>query len=93
MTFNSKNREPYNRWRLENLHNLLEAGVPERIANDDRQFWLLVQEGEEIGYQGWNTDWISNDQAAELLDLLTGFLGNGLGWFLIDSLRKKLGQR
>ena len=94
LTFKSTNRNPYNMWRAEHLHRLLDAGVPERIAGDNRQFWLLVQEGEEIGHEGWKVDWIDDDQALLLHDLLTQFFGNeGSGWDLICSLRRKLDRR
>lgn len=52
MTFGGKNRDRYNVWRKTNLRNLILAGVPERIANNNRLFWLVVQEGEKIGDGG-----------------------------------------
>ena len=93
MAYKSKNKDQYNAWRSRNLQGLSEAGVPERIAKNNRQFWFLVQEGEEIGYEGWNPDWISNAQASNLLDLLTGVIEDDRGWDLIDRLRRKLGRK
>ena len=75
------------------MQGLLEAGVPERIAKKDRQFWFLVQEREEIGHGDWSPDCISNAEASNLLDLLTGVIEDDRGWDLIDRLRRKLGRK
>lgn len=93
MTFKAKNHESYHIWRSRNLHWLLQAGIPERIAGNNCAFWFLVQEGEELG-GGRNVDWISKGEAEELYQLLAGFFENenDLGWDLLDRLRKKLGQ-
>ena len=93
MAFKSKNKDRYTSWRSQNLHRLVKAGIPERIVNNDREFWFLVQEGEELG-GGWNVDWISDQEAAELYDILTDFfLDEGdLGWDLLDRLRRRLGH-
>ena len=90
MAFKAKNKGSYNAWRVKNLHALLRAGVPMRIASHDRQFWYVVQEGEEVGYQGWSPDWLSREEAEELLGLLSGFLGGSIAWDLIDRLRRKV---
>lgn len=95
MTFKAENNDKYHASRSRNLHRLLQAGVPERIARGDRDFWILVQEGEELGGVGWNVDWISNQEAEDLYSLLSEFFGNesDLGWDLLDRLRRKLGGR
>ncbi len=92
MTFKAKNDDRYRSWRTTNLHRLLQVGVPERIARDDRDFWLLVQEGEEVGCEGWNVDWISDQEASDLYKLLAEFFEDegDLGWDLLDRLRRKL---
>ena len=93
MAFRAKNKNAHNVWRSKNLHALVQAGVPMRIANDDRRFWNLVEEADEsmYGLNGWTVDWITDDQASALFDLLTGFLGDGCRLELCDALRRKLG--
>ncbi len=92
MTYEANNKDRFRSWRSNNLHRLLQAGIPERIANDDREFWFLVQEGEELGGNGWNDSWISDHEASELYDIFTEFFRNesDLGWDLLDRLRKRL---
>jgi len=92
MTFKAENRDDHHSWRSKNLHRLLNAGIPERIANDDREFWFLVQEGEELGGGGWNVDWINDQEASELCKLLADFFEDDLGWDLLHRLRSKLGE-
>ena len=92
MGFRAKNKDSYNKWRLENLHLLVQAGIPHDIVADDRRFWLVVQEGCDIGHSDWNVAWITDEQSSMLLDLIGGFLGDGRGWDLVGELRKKLGM-
>ena len=93
MAFKSKNKNPHNVWRSRNLHALVQAGIPTRIANDDRRFWNLVEEADEsmYGLNGWTVDWLTQDQASDLFGMLTGFLGEGCQLELLDALRRKLG--
>lgn len=92
MGFRAKNKASYNKWRLDNLQSLELAGIPHDIIMDDRRFWFVVQEGCDFGQSDWNVDWITDEQASMLLDLITGFLGDGRGWDLVGELRKKLGM-
>lgn len=90
MPYQNRNRQDHSIWRKKNLHKLIVAGIPERVANDERQFWFLVQEGEELG-TGWNVDWLSQQQARDLYNLLAAFLGEeSNGWDLLMHLRAKL---
>ena len=92
MSFRKAHDDAYNDWRLKNLPRLTRLGIPERIAKDNRQFWLLVQEGEEIGGYGWNVGWVAEGDGSELFELLIGFLPCDAGWDLVDQLRNKLGE-
>lgn len=67
----------------------------QRIASDNRKFWILVLEGWEGDFhnEGWTPDWINDDEASDLLGLLVGFLGNDLSWDLIRCLQRKLGHQ
>ena len=64
-----------------------------RIANDNRRFWHLVQEADEnmYGLNGWTVDWITDEQASALFDMLTGFIGVDRRLELLDALRRRLG--
>lgn len=77
---------------MDNLHLLQQAGIPHDIAADDRRFWFVVQEGCDLGQSDWNVDRLTDEQASMLLDLISGFLGDGRGWDLVGDLRKKLGM-
>lgn len=94
MTFKANNRDRYHAWRSENLDRVIRAGVPERIAVDNRQFWFLVQEGEELD-GGWNVDWISETEATDLYNILAEFFSKegDVGWDLMDRLRTRLDHR
>jgi len=93
MAFKAKNKNPHNLWRSKNLHTLVQAGIPMRIANDDRRFWNLVEEADEnmYGLDGWTVEWITDEQASVLFEMLTGLLGEHRRLELLDALRRKLG--
>lgn len=91
MGFRADNKETYSRWRSKNRYRLVKAGIPQEIVEDDRRFWIVVQEGEDLGHTGWDTTWIGDEEAAELLSLLDEFLGKTAGWDLLFVLRKRLG--
>ena len=59
MGFRARNRNEYNRWRSQNLHALVMAGIPSDFVGDNRRFWFVVQEGCDLGQSGWNVDWIT----------------------------------
>ena len=90
MGFKARNKDPYNKWRATNLHRLEMAGIPQEVVVDDHRFWLVVQEGCDLGRTGWDVSWIDDRQAADLLELLVGFLGDDGGGDLADDLRRKL---
>lgn len=47
---------------------------------------------EAARYEGWNLDWISEKDAAELYDLLIEFFEVDGGWEMLERLRRKLGH-
>ena len=90
MGFRARNKDGYNKWRATNLHKLETAGIPQEVVVNDHRFWLVVQEGCDLGRTGWDVSWIDDRQAADLLELLVGFLGDESGWDLVGDLRRKL---
>ena len=93
MGLKTRNKDPYNKWRLENLHSLELAGIPHDIVVDNRRFWFVVQEGCDLGQSGWDPSWITDQQASDLLELINGFLGDCRGWDLVYELHAKLGHK
>lgn len=90
MAFRSKNKTPDDMWRKKNFSRLVEYGIPQEVVSQNRRFWFVVQEGEDLGGTGWDVDWITEEQASKLLELLrevpSGHQGSDLEW----SLKRKL---
>lgn len=76
-------------WRKRNLFKILEAGIPEAIAESHRD-WLYVLQHGEHSPTGWTLDWISLDEMKLLHSLLTTPVHSQTAQVLIEKLERQL---
>ena len=73
-------------WRLANRTLLDECGVPDAIADSDRQWAYVLLHGDDYLDTGWDVSWVTPQQAAKLLAALLPdvpfYVGYDLVWFL-----------
>ena len=77
------------RWRLANRALLGKCGVPDAIADSDRQWAHVLLHGDDHLGTGWDVSWITQEQAAELLAALVHELPLEAGYDLMRLLRQQ----
>jgi hypothetical protein len=86
----SKNKSDEKIWLKKNIHSLIESGIPQEIVESQKKWnYVLLHGDDELG-GGWNTEWISDNQAKALLDLLCQFYKNQIGLDLINILERRV---
>ena len=77
------------RWRKKHLVELLEAGIPDVIAEDQRA-WSYTLLHAEYFPMGWSLSWISEDEMKRLHALLTSTPPPHGEIWLLQKLNQKL---
>jgi hypothetical protein len=73
------------RWRTTHRARLLACGIPAGILESDRRLTYVLLHGEELE-TGWDTSFLSDEQAQRLLALLKEQIPNPVGFDLIAAL-------
>ena len=73
------------RWRIAHLSQLSECGIPADISSDDRRWTHALLHGYDPE-SGWETSWLSDEQANRLRELLTPHFPNPIGVGLVKDL-------
>ena len=77
------------RWRCKHRDTLLACGIPLSIIDSDKALVYLLLHGDELS-TGWNTNFINDKQAFDLLTFLKTELPNSLGYDIVNVLEKRL---
>jgi hypothetical protein len=90
MAFRQHNKAPQTEWRKKHRDELLRNGLPESVVDDERQWNYVLGHGADEFGTGWDTSWITRDQARRLLALLESHYTNPTGLDLIRALQTKI---
>ena len=69
---------------------MIRCGIPEEVADSDRRWCYVLLHGDDELETGWNPNWVSREQAMDLLDFLDRELPDVPGYDLVDALRRRL---
>jgi hypothetical protein len=86
----SDNEQPgSSRWRRTHRSRLLACGVPAAILDSDRTLTYVLLHGDDLE-TGWDTSFLSDEQAKQLLAVLNDVIPNPLGFDLIAVLERRV---
>ena len=89
MPFRQHNKNPDAAWRRHYRSELLAAGLPDFVIDDEKRWNYMLLHGDDFA-SGWSPAWITKEQAAELLRLLGSHYENRIGLDLFATLEKKI---
>jgi hypothetical protein len=79
----SSSEEPgSSRWRRKHRSRLLACGLPAAVLDSDRKLTYLLLHGDDELETGWDTSFLSDEQAQQLLALLKELIPNPVGFDL-----------
>lgn len=69
---------------------LVRCGIPDEVVDSDRRWGYVLLHGDDELQTAWTPDWISTEQARDLLDFLDQEISDTTGYELVDVLRRRL---
>lgn len=78
------------RWRLRNRARLLAVGFPASVVESDRTLHYVLLHGDDELGSGWTPDWLSEDQARDMLRFLSENIPNETGLEIFGVIRRRL---
>ncbi len=90
MSFRQHNKNPDITWRRTRRAELLAAGVPDFLIDDERRWTYIILHGDDELESGWSPSWITREQAVSLLRLLESHYESKVGLELFRILEKKI---
>jgi hypothetical protein len=93
MAFQQKNKNTDTSWRRAHRVELLAAGMPDFLIDDERRWNYVLLHGDDELESGWSPLWITKEQAADMLRLLQAHFANRVGLDLFVSLEKRIDER
>ena len=89
MTFRRPERDGVNsaRWLTRNKSALCEFGIPTEVVSTERTWNYVLLHGDDEFGCGWNAEWLTAEQAQNVLRLIQNDLRNETGYDLIPRLR------
>ena len=76
-------------WRKEHREELLRAGMPDFLLDDERRWNYVLLHGADEFESGWEPSWITVEQAAAVLELLRPHYPKPIGLELLRELEKR----
>jgi len=92
MSFRQHNKKPDVAWRKSVRLQLLAAGLPDFVVDDERRWTYVLLHGDDLE-SGWSPAWITKDQAADLLRLLESHFERRVGLELFDTLGRRVDDK
>lgn len=89
MSFRQVNKSPEAVWRKRHREQLLAAGLPDFLIDDERRWTYVLLHGDDELESGWTPAGITKRQAAELLRMLQEQYQNTVGLELFTVLEKR----
>ena len=93
MSFRQHNKNPGTSWRKTRRAELLAAGMPDFLIDDERRWNYVLLHGDDELESGWSPSQITREQAADLLRLLQSHHESRVGLDLFRALEKKIDER
>lgn len=90
MSFRQVNKGPEAAWRKRHREQLLAAGLPDFLIDDERRWTYLLLHGDDELESGWTPEGITKPQAVELLRMLQEQYQNRVGLDLFTVLEKRI---
>jgi hypothetical protein len=90
MSFRQVNKSPETVWRRRHREQLLAAGLPDFLIDDERRWTYVLLHGDDELESGWTPAGITKLQAAELLRMLQEQYQNTVGLELFTVLEKRI---
>jgi hypothetical protein len=90
MSFRQVNKSPEAVWRKGHREQLLAAGLPDFLIDDERRWTYVLLHGDDELESGWTPAGITKPQAAELLRMLQEQYHSRVGLGLFTVLEKKI---
>src|SRR5215471_9155104 len=79
VSFRQHNQNPDAAWRKEHREELLRAGMPDFVLDDERRWHYVLLHGRDDFESRWDPSWITPEQAASMLELLRSQYTNPVG--------------
>jgi hypothetical protein len=92
MSFRQHNKNADTAWRRSSRPELLAAGLPDFVVDDERRWTYVLLHGDDL-QSGWSPEWITKEQAADLLRLLQSHYENRVGMDLFTTLEKRIDDK
>jgi hypothetical protein len=92
MSFRQHNKNPDTAWRRSSRTALLAAGLPDFLIDDERRWAYVLLHGDDLD-SGWSPAWITKEQAADFLRLLSSHYENRVGLDLFTTLEKRIDDK
>ncbi len=89
MSFRQHNKSPEAAWRKQHREQLLSAGMPDFVLDDERRWNYVLLHGADEFESRWSPSWITAEQAAGMLELLRSHYANPVGLELLRELEKR----
>jgi len=93
MSFRQHNKNTDTAWRRVHRADLLAAGMPDFLVDDDRRWNYVLLHGDDELESGWSPSWITSDQAADMIRLLQAHYVSRVGLDLFVSLEKRIDEK
>jgi len=93
MSFRQHNKNSDTVWRKAHRADLLAAGMPDFLLDEERRWTYVLLHGDDELESGWNTSWITREQAAKILCLLQTHYQSRVGLDLFVTLEKRICEK
>ena len=93
MSFRQHNKNPDTSWRKTHRVQLLAAGMPDFLIDDERRWTYVLLHGDDELESGWSLSRITPEQAADMLRLLQSHYESRVGLELFRALEKRIDER
>ena len=81
-------------WRKAHRDELLAAGLPSAIVDDERSWNYVLLHGDDYLQSGWNLTWINKEQAKTILAILRSqTFWNGSAYWIFEALEAKIAAK
>jgi hypothetical protein len=90
MSFRQHNKNPDTVWRKNHRSELLAAGMPDFLIDDEQRWTYVLLHGDDELASGWDPTWITKQQASDLLRLLRSHYEDNVGLNLFVALERRL---
>jgi hypothetical protein len=93
MSFRQQNKNPDTTWRKAHRAELLAAGMPDFLIDDERRWNYVLLHGDDELVSGWNPSWITSGQAEDMIRLLQAHYTTRVGLDLFFELQKRIDEK